>query len=121
MDAQLEATKGERTMTKLILAATAAAMLIAAPAFAETRDAQDAPAQTVSAKGVNFSSRDQVKSFYAKLRVAAAQVCSSGSAVDAACVRDVTAQAVKAADKPVLTAMYNSSSDSNRAFAGNDQ
>jgi hypothetical protein len=31
------------------------------------------------------------------------------------------AQAVKAADKPVLTALYNAGGDSSRAFAGNDQ
>ena len=127
MDAAVEA-KGSKTMTKLFLAASAA-ILIAGPAFAaETVRADEAaPTQAVSARGVDFASRDQVKHFYAKLRGAAAAVCDSGSAnprfsqADASCVRDVVAQAVKVANKPVLTAMYNSASDSNRAFAGNDQ
>ena len=108
-------------MSKLILAA-AAALLIAGPAFAETaRDAQDAPTQVVSTKGVDFANPAQVKRFYAKLRGAVASVCNSGSAVDATCARDLTAQAVQAANKPVLTALYNSQGDSSRAFAGNDQ
>lgn len=114
-------------MTKLILAATAA-LLIAGPAFAETaRSVEDAPTQAVSTKGVDFNNREQVKHFYAKLRGAIAAVCSSGSIssdisrADASCVRDVTAQAVKAANKPVLTAYYNTQGDGNRAFAGNDQ
>ena len=114
-------------MTKLILAASAA-LLIAGPAFAETaRTVQDAPTQAVSTKGVDFANRAQVKHFYVKLRGAIAAVCDSGSAnpsfsrTDASCVRDVTAQAVQAANKPVLTALYNAQGDSNRAFAGNDQ
>jgi UrcA family protein len=102
-------------MTKLILAASAA-LLIAAPAFAETA-AQDAPVQAVSAKGVNFANREQARRFYVKLQVAAASVCNA----DASCAREVMAQAVKAADKPVLTALYNAGGDSSRAFAGNDQ
>src|ERR1700749_4372220 len=111
-------------MTKLFLAA-AAAVLIAAPAFAA--ETQDAPAQAVSARGVNFSSKEQVRDFYAKLNVAAQSVCDSGSnaprasTVDASCVRRVVADAVKVADKPVLTALYNTNADTNRAFAGNDQ
>jgi UrcA family protein len=114
-------------MTKLILAASAA-ILIAGPAFAETaRTVQDAPAQAVSAKGVDFASRAQVKHFYAKLRGAAQAVCDSGSAnprfsaTDAACQRQVMAEAVKTMDKPVLTALYNAQGDANHAFAGNDQ
>jgi UrcA family protein len=112
-------------MTKLLLAA-GAALLIAAPAFAAETQA-DAPAQAVSTRGVDFSSKAQVREFYAKLHVAAQSVCDSGSnvprafAVDASCVRRVVADAVKVADKPVLTALYNSTGDSNRAFAGNDQ
>ncbi len=113
-------------MSKLILAA-AAAILIAGPAFAETaRAVEDAPAQAVSTKGVDFASREQVKHFYAKLRGAAQAVCDSGSdaarfsATDAACERKVMAEAIKSANKPVLTALYNTQGDS-RAFAGNDQ
>ncbi|MGZ3272540.1 MAG: UrcA family protein [Caulobacteraceae bacterium] len=112
-------------MTKLLLAA-GAALLIAGPVFAaETQS--EAPAQTVSARGVDFNNKEQVRQFYVKLHAAAQAVCDGGSstprasAVDAGCVRQVVADAVKAADKPVLTAMYNTSVDSNRAFAGNDQ
>jgi UrcA family protein len=117
-------------MTKLMLAA-AAALLISAPAFAEGIDQSaqsELPTQTVSVRGVDFASRDQVQHFYAKLRGAAQAVCDSGSAspvvtqADMSCVRDVMAQAVRAANKPTLTAMYDaSSSSSTRAFAGNDQ
>ena len=114
-------------MTKLLLAA-AAGLLIAGPALAETaRTVDEAPAQAVSTRGVDFASRDQVQHFYAKLRGAAQAVCDSGSAnprisqADATCVSRVMAEAVKSADKPVLTALYQSRQDSNRAFAGNDQ
>jgi UrcA family protein len=114
-------------MTKLLLAA-AAAFTLAGPAFAESvQGGEDAPTQAVSARGADFASQDQVKHFYAKLRGAAAAVCDSGSANpgisrgDAACVRQVMAEAVKAVDKPVLTAVYNSAQTANRAFAGNDQ
>ena len=88
---------------------------------------RDAPVQAVSARGVDFNNREQVRQFYVKLHAAAQAVCDAGSptprayAVDAGCVRQVVAKAVKAADKPVLTALYNTSADSNRAFAGNDQ
>ena len=111
-------------MTKLILAASAA-LLIAAPAFAETAAqttaaqaaAQDAPVQTVSAKGVNFADHAQARRFYIRLQAAAGSVCNA----DLTCARDVMAQAVKAADKPVLTALYNAQGDGARALAGNDQ
>ena len=100
-------------MSKLILAAAAAAALaLAAPAMAQTVDA--APTQTVSTRSVNFSSPAAVKDFYAKLYQAALTVCDSGSAnprisqADISCVNQVMAQAVRAADKPVLTAMYDS-------------
>ena len=112
-------------MTKLLLAASVA-VLIAGPVFAaETQS--DAPVQAVSARGVDFNNKEQVRQFYVKLHAAAQAVCDAGSptprafAVDAGCVRQVVAKAVKVADKPVLTALYNTSADSNRAFAGNDQ
>ena len=111
-------------MTKLLLAATAV-VLIAGPAFAA--QTQDAPVQAISARGVDFNNKEQVRQFYVKLHAAAQAVCEAGSptprafAVDAGCVRQVVADAVKVADKPVLTALYNTSADSNRAFAGNDQ
>jgi UrcA family protein len=112
-------------MTKLLLAATVA-VLIAGPAFAaETQG--EAPIRAISARGVDFSNQQQVRQFYNRLHVAAQAVCDAGSpvprafAIDAGCVRQVVANAVKAADKPVLTAFYNSSADANHAFAGNDQ
>jgi UrcA family protein len=119
------------TMTKLLLAA-GAAVLIAAPAFAaetraQTQTQAEAPARAVSTRGVDFSNGEQVRRFYFRLNVAARAVCDAGSpvprsfAMDRRCVRQVVADAVKAADKPMLTALYNSAGDSNRAFAGNDQ
>ncbi len=98
-------------MTKLILVA-AAALALAAPAMAQTVDA--APTQTLSTSSVNFSNPAAVKHFYAKLYQAAVTVCDSGSAnpriaqADISCVHQAMAQAVRAADKPVLTAMYDS-------------
>jgi len=112
-------------MTKLLLAASAA-LILAGPAFAQTA-ADQAPTQAVSTRGVNFADKAEVGHFYAKLRGAAQAVCDSGSAnpslsnTDASCVRQVMASAVKVANKPVLTAMYNNAQDNNRAFAGNDQ
>jgi UrcA family protein len=117
------------TMTKLLLAA-GAAVLIAAPAFAaetQTQTQAEAPMRAVSTRGVDFSNGDQVRRFYVRLNATARAVCDAGSpvprsfAVDRRCVRQVMADAVKAADKPMLTALYNSTADSNRAFAGNDQ
>ena len=110
-------------MTKLLLAATAA-ILIAGPAFAAEAQG-DVAVKVVSARGVEFSSQEQTRQFYVKLHAAARAVCDGGSrmssAVDAGCVREVVARAVKVADKPVLTAMFNRSDDANHAFAGNDQ
>ena len=112
-------------MTKLLLAA-GAAVLIAGPVFAAEPQAE-APAKAVSTRGVDFSNKEQVRQFYIRLNTAAQAVCDAGSpvprvfATDARCVRRVVADAVKAADKPVLTALYNTSADSNHAFAGNDQ
>jgi UrcA family protein len=116
---------GGTTLTRLLLAA-GAAVLIAAPAFAAETPAE-APAKSVSTRGVDFSNQAQVRAFYNKLNAAAQAVCDAGSpvprawAIDAGCVRQVVADAVKAADKPVLTALYNASGDANRAFAGNEQ
>lgn len=114
-------------MTKLLLAA-GVAVLIAAPAFAaETQTQAEASTRAVSARGVDFSNQQQVRQFYSRLHAAAQAVCDAGSpvprafAVDQGCVRQVVADAVKAADRPVLTALYNTTGDSTRAFAGNDQ
>jgi len=112
-------------MTKLLLVATAA-VLIAGPVLAAEAQGE-APVRAVSTRGVDFSNQQQVRQFYNRLHVAAQAVCDAGSpvprafAVDQSCVRQVVANAVKTADKPVLTALYNSSADANHAFAGNDQ
>jgi UrcA family protein len=108
-------------MTKLLLAASAA-LILAGPAFAQTA-ADQAPTQAVSTRGVNFADKAEVGHFYAKLRGAAQTVCNAGSinSSDASCVRQVMASAVKVANKPVLTALYNNAQDNSRAFAGNDQ
>lgn len=114
-------------MTKLVLAA-AAALLIAGPALAEASQGPDsAPARSVSVRGVDFSSADQTQRFYAALNGAADAVCAADasnprpSEVDASCKRQVMAQAVKVANKPVLTALYDHAQPAGRAFAGNDQ
>jgi UrcA family protein len=117
--------KGGSSMTKFLLAA-GAAVLLAAPAVAAETQA-DAPVRAVSARGVDFSDAAQVKQFYSRLHVAAQAVCDAGSpvprafAVDQGCLRQVVSDAVKAANQPVLTALYNSTGDSNHAFAGNEQ
>ncbi len=109
-------------MSKLILAA-AAALALAAPAMAQTVDA--APTQTLATSHVNFSDPAAVKQFYGKLYQAAATVCDSGSGAprfaqtDISCVRETMAQAVRAANKPVLTAMYdNANRGSAPVYAG---
>jgi UrcA family protein len=112
-------------MAKLLLAA-GAAVLIAGPVLAAETPA-DAPARAVSTRGVDFSNQAQVRQFYNRLHAAAQAVCDPGSrvprpyAVDIGCVHRTVADAVRAADKPVLTALYKSSADSDHAFAGNDQ
>ncbi len=102
-------------MTNLVLAA-AAALILAGPAFAEAAKT-DAPTATVSARGVDFSSQASVKPFYARLRAATLSVCET----DLSCTRKVMVSAVKAANKPVLTAMYQGSAQDSRPLAGNDQ
>lgn len=103
-------------MSKLIIAAIAA-FALTAPAMAQTAD--EAPTQTLRTSNVNFSSPAAVKSFYAKLYQAALTVCDSGSAnpriaqTDISCVRKTMAEAVRAADKPALTAMYDSAQGGN--------
>ena len=111
-------------MIKLILAASAA-LLIASPVLAGTAD-QDAPTKTISARGVDFANREQVRGLYDRIRSAAAQVCDSGSRpvfgqIDDACARDVVAKVVRNLDEPVLTAVYDAQSGSGHAFVGNDQ
>jgi UrcA family protein len=82
----------------------------------------------VTKTGVDFSDRRQVDGLYARLKRAADKACSMESAdrhlarPDQACVEQALAQAVRRADKPLLTAAFQTDATvSNRAFAGNEQ
>jgi UrcA family protein len=118
-------------MRTLIIASLLAAGL-AGQAFAydqtTTAGGDQVRAVAVSKAGVDFSDRRQVGGLYARLKRAADKACSVESAdrhaaaPDAACVDQALAGAVRAADKPLLTALYEADpSVSNRALAGNDQ
>ena len=95
-------------MSKFVLAAVA----VAALGFSGQAFADQLEQRAVSTASVNFTDQAAVKSFYAKLRSAAKEVCDSASVnpviaqKDRACVEQVMAQAVQKMDRPVLTAMY---------------
>ena len=100
-------------MKKVLFAAAALALsAAAAPAFAGS--ASVAPAHQLSTAGVDFRDQAAVKAFYAKLRVAARDVCDSNSASplvtqqDQLCVQKALANAVRVVDRPLLTALYTS-------------
>jgi UrcA family protein len=108
-------------MTKLMFAAAAAALL-AGPALAETTQIQ------VRITNVDFNNRAQVQDVYARINEAARQACTTPSdnkyvaAPDRECMARAVAEAVRATNKPLLTAAYDSSANrANRALAGNDQ
>ena len=113
----------------LVLAAVAAAS--SAPAMAYQLKTQTGGDQVrVSAlptSRVDFGDPAQAKTFYAKVKRAATDVCTMPSISyvisrpDADCVARAVADAVRNADRPLLTAAYNSDLSSNRALAGNDQ
>lgn len=96
-------------MNKILLAA-AAALTIAGPALAAPAGAD----QSLSVSGVNFNNAADVDAVYARITRAAATACDSYAAqgrVSAAartCADRAVAQAVKALDRPVLTAMHQS-------------
>ena len=104
-------------MSKLIIAA-AAAFVLAGPALAQTADASniaEAPAQAVNVRASDFSSQADVREVYAKLYQAAQTVCDAGGgqgmphamSTDIGCVNRAMADAVRAVNKPALTAMYD--------------
>jgi UrcA family protein len=103
-------------MTKSLFAA-AAVLALACAGQAAAEDALVAPTQAVSTANVNFRDQAAVKAFYNRIQIAAGQVCDSNSANprvtqrDALCVRDAVAKAVRAADRPLLTAMYDTSGE----------
>ena len=106
-------------MSKLILAAVLAAAALYSPAFAA--DIQDPPSQPVSTKGVDFNDTAAVRAFHARLEQAALAVCdnyrarSRVTAEDKACAAKAVDQAVRAADRPLLTAIHQGARE--RAYA----
>ncbi len=106
-------------MSKFMLAAVA----VAAFGFAGQTLADQPETRAVSTASVNFTDEAAVKSFYARLRGAAKEVCDSYSTnpvvaqKDRACVNQIMAQAVQKMDRPLLTAMYRSNSASNVGYA----
>lgn len=102
-------------MTKLLLAA-GAALALASPAFAAPLDdtvAQQQPnTRVVSTSGVNFGDQTEVRRFYHRLYTAAAIACDAGEGhvlvpitQDQTCIRENMANAARAVNAPLLTAM----------------
>ena len=109
-------------MSKMMFTAAVAAALLAGPALAETTQV------LVRTAHVNFNDPAQVRDVYARINKAARDACTTPSdnkyvaQPDRDCMARAVADAVRATDKPLLTAAYNSNPDSaNRALAGNDQ
>ena len=109
-------------MSKLMFTAAVAAALLAGPALAETTQV------LVRTAHVDFNNPAQVHDVYARINKAARDACTTPSdnkyvrETDRDCVTRAVADAVRATDKPQLTAAYNANPDSaNRALAGNDQ
>ncbi len=116
---------------KVLFLAVAAAAALSAPAMAYQlkNDTAGDPVRVshLPTSRVDFSDPAQAKAFYAKVKRAAAEVCttpslsSTISRPDAACLSHAVAEAVRNADRPLLTAAYNTDLSGNRALAGNDQ
>lgn len=112
---------------KLILAVAAVATL-AGPAMAyelKTQvDGDQVRVVKLPTARVDFTNRAEVKTFYAKVKAAAAEACvvpSMSSVIsrpDADCVAEAVRQAVRVADHPLLTAAY--STDNGTAFASQE-
>jgi UrcA family protein len=115
----------------LLLAVAAAAAAISAPAMAyqlkTDAGGDQVRVERMPLSRVDFNDPHQAKAFYAKVKRAAVEVCtipsisSSISRTDAACVAQAVADAVKTADRPLLTAAYGSDLAAGHALAGNDQ
>jgi UrcA family protein len=103
-------------MTKTLFAA-AAVLVLGFAGQASAGQAVAAPTQAVVTTGVDFRDQAAVRAFYARLETAAERVCDSNSANpriaqrDRACVNKAVAQAVRAADRPLLTALYDTSGE----------
>ena len=103
-------------MTKSLFAAAALVALgLAGQASAAPND--DAPTQAVSTAHVDFRSEAAVRAFYRRIEAAAHDVCDSNSPnpritqMDQACESRAVAQAIRAADRPMLTALYDTSGE----------
>ncbi|MGZ3275242.1 MAG: UrcA family protein [Phenylobacterium sp.] len=118
-------------MRAIIISGLLAAGL-AGPAFAydqkNSPEGDQVRVVAVSKAGVDFADGQKVGRLYARLKRAANLACSTESAdhhlarPDQACVSQALAQAVRGADKPLLTAAYQADATAGeRAFAGNDQ
>ena len=101
-------------MAKSIFIAGALALTaIASQAFA-SEPVNVAPTRAVSVAGVDFRDPAAVKAFYAQLYLAADAVCRTNSAnslvgqSDRLCIERAMQQAVAKANRPMLTAMYQS-------------
>ena len=101
-------------MLKTALVA-AGLLALASPVLA----ANNNPSQAAVAVGnVDFNNNAAVRDVYARLKVAATNVCTTYiesarvNDVDTVCVERALADAVRAADRPQLTAMINNDSDS---------
>lgn len=116
---------------RMLVLALAASAALSAPAMAYQLKS-DAAGDKVRVSAlptsrVDFSDPAQAKAFYARVKRAAEEVCvapsisSTISRPDADCVLHAVAAAVKTADRPLLTAAYNTDLSGNRALAGNDQ
>jgi UrcA family protein len=112
----------------LMIALSMAALTAPAPAMAAAADGDQVRTVTVSKKGVDLADAGQARKLYARLKRAANAACSIESAdptyarPDAHCVAEALGRAVRSADKPLLTAAYQSdAASSNHALAGNDQ
>jgi UrcA family protein len=114
---------------KVILIAAVGAVL-AGPAMAyelkTQADGDQVRVVKLATDRVDFNDRAAVKAFYAKVKAAANEACArpstsaSISRPDQDCVADAVRQAVRAADRPQLTAAYTNDRGVGVAFAGQD-
>ncbi len=92
-------------MSKILIAAAVA--LLASSAFAG-----ESKSVAVSTVGTDFHNRVEVQSFYSRISLAAQDACRIDStnkyvaSSDTDCVRRAISDAVKSADRPLLTAIY---------------
>ena len=106
--------------------AFAIALVATASISVTSASAEGAPV-TLSARGVNFADRAQVKGFYDRVRAAARAACSSdsltpwGSREDEACRTRFVSDAVNRVNAPLLTAMNNSGARKSSAYVFDDR